>query len=87
MEDLEKVSFNGTLLLTLESKNDWISKVPCHLPEKNYHNEQFIWIDANGNTLVMGEDFSAAEKINSYPVKVYRHIRVKDAAEFKNQTK
>jgi len=74
-----KPTFNGELILTLESKNDWIRKVPNHLPEKNYHNEQFIWIDANGNTLVMGEDFAAAEKLQTYPVKVYRHIRVSQA--------
>jgi len=78
---LEKPSFNGELILTLESKNEWVRKVPRHLPEKNYLNEHFIWIDANGNTLVMGEDFAAAEKINSFPVKVYRHIRVKQTAE------
>lgn len=80
---IEKPSFNGELVLTLESKNEWVRKVPHHLPEKNYPNEHFIWIDANGNTLVMGEDFAAAERIKSFPVKVYRHIRVKDAERLK----
>jgi hypothetical protein len=78
---IEKPSFNGELILTLESKSDWIRKVPNHLPEKNYYNEHFIWIDANGNTLSMGIDFALAEEMNSYPVKVYRHIRVKQAYE------
>ncbi len=81
---IEKPTFNGELILTLESKNEWIRKVPRRLPEKNYHNEHFICIDANGNTLVMGEDFAAAEKMNSYPVRVYRHIRVSDAEKVKN---
>jgi hypothetical protein len=81
-----KPSFNGELILTLESKDEWIRKVPRRLPEKNYYNEHFIWIDANGNTLVMGEDFAAAEKIGSYPVKVYRHTRVSDVAKENNQT-
>lgn len=79
--------FKGELILTLESKNDWIKRVPNHLPEKKYYNEQFIWIDANGNTLIMGEDFEAAERMASYPVKVYRHIRVSDAEKIVKQTK
>jgi len=74
-----KPSFNGELIITLNSKDEWVRNIPRHLPEKNYYKEQFIWIDANGNTLVMGEDFAAAERIGSYPVKVYRHIRVSDA--------
>lgn len=82
---ISKPSFNAELILTLESKNEWVRKVPHHLPEKNYRNEQFIWIDANGNTLVMGEDFAAAERIKSYPVKVYRHIRVTDAEKVKTK--
>lgn len=82
---IEKPSFKGELVLTLESKNEWVRKVPRHLPEKNYYNEQFIWIDANGNTLVMGEDFAAAERMESYPVKVYRHIRVTDAEKVKTK--
>lgn len=76
---IAKPSFNSELILTLQSKNEWICKVPHHLPEKKYYNEHFIWIDANGNTLVMGEDFEAAKRMESYPVKVYRHIRVSDA--------
>lgn len=82
---IEKPSFNGELILTLESKNEWVRKVPNHLPEKNYYNEHFIWIDANGNTLAMGADFAAAERIKSYPVKVYRHIRTSDAEKVKTQ--
>ena len=85
--ELQKPSFNAELILTLESKNDWIKRVPNHLPEKKYYNEQFIWIDANGNTLVMGEDFEAAERMASYPVKVYRHIRVSDAEKTVKQSK
>lgn len=85
--ELEEVKpcFNAELILTLESKNEWVRKVPRHLPEKNYYNEQFIWIDANGNTLVMGEDFAAAERMDSYPVRVYRHIRVSDAEKVKTK--
>jgi hypothetical protein len=78
-ELIARPSFNGELVLTLESKNDWFNKVPNKLPKKKYRDEQFFWIDANGNTMVMGEDLSAAERMSSFPIKVYRHIRVSDA--------
>ena len=77
---IEKPSFNGELVLTLESKRDWVRKVPNHLPEKT-RAQQLIWLDANNNCLTIGEDFSSAEKMESYPVRVYRVIRVTEAAE------
>lgn len=76
---MAKITFNGELLLTLDSKQDWINKVPRHLPLKKYYKEEFLWLDKNGNHLVIGEDFQAAEKMQSYPVKVYRLQRVADA--------
>lgn len=82
-----KPSINGELIITLNSKNEWVRKIPRHLPEKKYYNEQFLFIDANGNKLAMGEDFTAAERIGSYPVRVYRHTRVSDVAKENNQTK
>ncbi len=78
---MEKVTFNGELVLTLESKSDWISRVPHCLLEKRFYNEAFMWIDANGNCLAMGADFIAAEKMKSYPVKVYRMAYVRDEYE------
>jgi hypothetical protein len=75
---MEKITCNGELILTLNSKNDWIKKVPNHLPEKRKA-EQRLWIDANGNCLGCGEDFMVAEEIDSYPVKVYSLRRVAEA--------
>ena len=77
---IAKPSFNGELVLTLESKRDWVRKVPAYLPEKT-RAERLIWLDANNNSLTIGEDFSAAEKMKSYPVKVYRVTRVAEAQE------
>jgi len=86
LEEL-KPSFNGELLLTLESESDWVRKVPRCLPEKTKA-QLLIWIDANNNCLTIGEDFAAAEEMNSYPVRVYRLTRVTEALEnSKNQTK
>lgn len=75
---MEKITFNGELILTLESKNDCINMDPHCLPAQKFYNEQFMWIDANGNCLARGVDFTAAEEMQSYPVKVYRMQYVKD---------
>jgi len=75
---MDKITFNGELLITLDSKQDWINKIPRHLPAKEYYKEDFLWLDKNDNQLVMGEDFMAAEEMNSYPVKIYRLQRVVD---------
>lgn len=75
--NMVSIELNLELLLTLHSKSQWISRIPRHLPEKLYHNEEFLWVDSQGNKMVIGEDFSAAEELNSYPVYVYRHVRAK----------
>ena len=69
---MEKVTFNGELILELYSKNDWVNRVPNYLPENIRGGEQRIWIDKNGNVFECGSDFIAAEKQDSYPCKVYR---------------
>jgi hypothetical protein len=63
-------------LFELASKQDWINKVPGILPEKTKRTETWIWLDKNGNTLHSGLDFSDAEELQAYPVKVYRLIPV-----------
>ena len=78
---MKKVTFNGELLLTLESKADWIHNVPDRLPPQVIAAEQRIWIDRNGYCLSIGEDFEAAMQMASYPVKVYRQIRVVEVLE------
>lgn len=80
---MEQVSFQGELIISLESKNEWVRKIPGYLPPIKHFGESFLFIDKNGNTLAMGEDFSAAERMESYPVKVYRKIRVIDAERLK----
>ena len=82
---MEKVTFNGELVLTLESKSDWVYMVPAKLPKKRFFNEHFLWIDANGNSLSCGGDFMAAEEMQLYPVKVYRMQYVRDAYKQQNE--
>ncbi len=74
-----KIKANVELLMTLGSKEEWVSRVPRHLPEKANGAERWIWLDKNGNFLTVGADFSAAEKMKSYPVRIYRQIRVNEA--------
>jgi hypothetical protein len=76
---MERITINAELLLILDSKQEWINKIPRHLPKKTTYAEQWIWIDSQGNLMAIGEDFSAAEKLESYPVKVYRLIRCAEA--------
>lgn len=73
---MEKVTFIGELILTLDSKQEWIRKIPRHLPPPRIADEQRVWLDKNGNCFAIGEDFSAAEKAESYPVRVYSLQRV-----------
>lgn len=77
-KDTEIVVVQVEKLMELKSKQDWINKIPRHLPEKKHHNEQFLWLDKNGNVLINGGDFMAAEKLDTYPVSIYRTIKVKD---------
>jgi hypothetical protein len=74
---MKKIKFNGELILTLNSRHDWINKIPHHLPEKRKA-EVRVWLDANDNALAIGEDFADAEEIKSYPVRVYSLQRVSE---------
>jgi hypothetical protein len=82
---IEQIKVNAELILTLTSKADWVRRIPDHLPKKTRGGETFIWIDSKGNTLECGRDFSAAEKLESYPVKIYRPVCVDDALTNLNQ--
>jgi hypothetical protein len=72
------IEINVEFVLELASKNDWINKIPRHLPELPMR-ENLLWIDSNGNSLTIGEDFQKAEDMRSYPVKIYRQVRVSEA--------
>jgi hypothetical protein len=69
---MEKITVNAEFLFELASKSQWISRLPRCLPSKIRNREQWIWVDKNGNTFECGADFSVAEKMDSYPCKVYR---------------
>lgn len=69
---MESIKVKGELLLTLKSKDDWINRVPRHLPDKIRGGEQWLWVDKNGNVFECGLDFMVAEELDTYPCSVYR---------------
>lgn len=75
------ITVNAELLFELESKQDWINKIPEIMPVKRRGAESWIWLDKNGNVFEVGLDFSKAEKHNTYPCKVYRPLSVSEWAE------
>jgi len=69
---IETITIKAQLLLQIESKQEWIDKIPRHLPKKKYESEKFLWIDKNGNQFERGLDFQIAEEENLYPCRIYR---------------
>lgn len=75
-DDRLNLQIRGMLVMTLNSKQDWINKIPKRLPNTTRSGEDFLWIDANGCKFEVGYDFDAAEKIGSYPCKIYKLMSV-----------
>ena len=75
---MEIIRVVGEKILELQSKQDWIDRVPKDLPKKLLP-ETWIWVDANGSIFEVGADFTAAEERQSYPCKVYRLIPVRES--------
>lgn len=67
-----KIEVEAEELLTLNSFEDWVNRIPRHLPEKIYSINEFIFIDKFGNFLELGKDFMVADEKKCFPVKVYR---------------
>lgn len=67
----EIITVKAILIIELQSKMDWVNKIPNKLPTK-IHGENFLFIDKNGNALFLGLDFQLAEEHKLFPVKVYR---------------
>ena len=67
---MAKIKINGTLVFEIRSKNHWINSFPGALP-KLPMSEKIIWVDNQGNVATCGEDFMDAEKLETYPIKIY----------------
>lgn len=77
---MERLTIKATPILTLNSKQDWINKVPNRLPVKTRAGEIFLFVDKLGNVFETGWDFQVSEKINSYPCTVYKLMSVSEFA-------
>lgn len=73
---MERITINAEFLFELKSKQEWVNRVPRILPGKTRSGEQLIWIDAVGNVFECGRDFEAAERLSTYPCRVYRPYHV-----------
>lgn len=69
---IETITVKAELLMELKSKQDWVNRIPWHLPEKRYESEKFLWIDKNGNQFERGLDFMLADEHDLYPCRIYR---------------
>lgn len=78
MAEIIPITINGTKIIELESKQDWINQIPKKLPLKKSEDE-FLFVDKNGNLLTIGLDFRIAEEQQAYPVTVYLAQRTSDA--------
>lgn len=65
-----EIKINGTLVFEIQSKNHWVNAFPGAIPEIPQR-ESYLWVDAQGNIATCGGDFMHADKIDTYPIKVY----------------
>lgn len=65
------IKVKATLIIELETKQDWVNKIPMCLPEK-LPGEYFLFLDKNGNVLFRGFDFEVAKEFDCFPVSVFR---------------
>lgn len=72
---MEAIVVNVELIIFLRNKQEWINKIPRALKRES-KNDKYLFVDSENNVLTCGEDFSVAELKNTYPVRVYRLIRV-----------
>lgn len=77
MAEIIPITINGTKIIELESKQDWINQIPRKLPLKKSEDE-FLFVDKNNNLLTIGRDFQAAEEQGAYLVTVYLAQRTSD---------
>lgn len=71
-------SIRAEYLFEFSNKHQWINKAQSWFAPYLDKQEKTICLDAGGNVLTTGKDFADAEVLKTYPVKVYRLIRVSE---------
>lgn len=65
-------------LFEFANKQQWINKAQSWFAPYRSLSEKVICLDTGGNVLTSGKDFAGAEVMKTYPVKVYRLVRVSE---------
>lgn len=74
-ENLEEILLYGDVIFELANHEEFIefnNKETRKIPFYKSLNEEWFWIDKEGNLLVNSFDFKAAERKRTYPCKLYR---------------
>lgn len=74
---MEKITVNAEYLFEFDSKQQWINKAQSWFANTGLmvNSENLVCISKDGDVLTCGLDFTAAEVMDAYPVKVYRLYR------------
>jgi len=76
---MDQKLINMEELFHFHSHSNWVNKASSWF--KPYKYVPTICLDAKGNVCHIGEDFGVARDLGTFPITVYRIIRL---AEFKN---
>ena len=71
-------SIRAEFLFEFANKQEWINKAQSWFLPYLSKAEKTICLDTGGNVLTTGKDFADAEVLKTYPVKVYRLVRVSE---------
>jgi hypothetical protein len=71
-------SIRAEFLFEFSNKQQWINKGKSWFSPYLSKAEKTICLDTGGNVLTTGKDFADAEVLKTYPVKVYRLVRVSE---------
>jgi hypothetical protein len=75
-----QITINAIYLFEFASKQEWINKAQSWFQNLELSAaEKTVCFDVHGNVLNVGADFSRADELETYPVKVYRLIRTTEA--------
>lgn len=72
---VKKITINAIEVFEIRSKNHWVNSFPGAIPKLPV-TEEYLFVDAQGNIAMCGEDFMVAEKEATYPIKVYLLKRI-----------
>ena len=68
-------------LFEFSSMQEWINKASIFFEPYSSETVKTVCLDKGGNVLTSGKDFADAQTLGTYPIKVYRLIRVSEVAD------